>query len=1620
MKHSNVISPGMFKIDPSQTSRVDLVPNNESSASIRTNPITNFQCHVTFKENVSSNTVNASSTRLAHTARTRRPQPKGNTRNARVPSASKSSEVKKNVTVEDHHRILLLSKNQKTMSSKCNNIKLAIRNDKSKIVCGCSKHMTGNIKLLINFVWKFLGTVRFGNNHIAVILRYGDLKWGNITITRVYFVEGLGHNLFSVGQFCDVDLEVAFRRNTCFIRDLDGVDLLKAIVLQISPPLISMTWPQLLPHVSWPVPLQLSHGYGINDYPTSTSTPLTTLPRMISSPRLHLLHMDLCGPIRVATINGKWYILVIVDDYSRFTWVHFLKTKDETPKEYFDSVGITHETSSEKTPQQNGVVERRNHTLVEAARTMALCYPKNDHEDIGKLGAKDDIGFFIGYSANSVAYRVYNRRTNKIMETMNVTFDELSAMAFEQNSSKPGLKSLTSGQISSGLELTYASSTITPQRPRNLALSLTASAADNVPNVMFEGDLFVNPFATPSIEFVVSSTQYVDPLNMHTFNQPYPYDYQWTKDHPLEQVIGEPSRPVLTRNQLKTNGDMCIYALTVSIMEPKTVKEALTNPAWIKSMQEELHQFIRLDMEAIRIFLAYAAHKGFTVYQMDVKIAFLHCSLKEDVYMCQPEGFIDSDHPSHVYKLKKALYGLKKAPRAWYDELSTFLLQNGFSKGIIDPTLFTRRFDDDILMVQVYVDDIIFGSTNPRYATLFSDLMKSYFEMSMMGEITFFLGLQVNQSPSGIFINQSNYVNEILKKYGLNTFYIIGTPMDIKDKLDLDQIGTSVDAMKYRSMIGDFMYLTSSRPDIIHSTYLLDTKHSPPKSTSKWLKGSFIISGKPLIWVSVTMEILLEPTSSKLLIIDTTKAQQIALDDTLVAPVNRLKIRKCNLRLSSDLKSNEPTIQVVLDALKLTPFYNAFRITANVPPIYMQEFWATVSTHHHYFHFNLNGRSHTFNVENFKDMLHIYAISLVYGAILPPELTNQDMLDSKAYKEYYAVSSGAEPPKVKTKYKKKADESVTSPKSKTTFGSKGTRLNSKAKVTKYALKKQPIKKTKAKGLAVLSEVVLSEAEQVKLVTKRSKTDLHISQESGSGDGVDTQSKVLDEQQQKTSGTNKGTDDDNDDDGDNDDDAESDDHGDDNDNERTESDSVRTPSDNEFTNEEKLDDEETMDDEEDDKVLKELYEDVNVNLEKGDAEMTDANPKGSKQLNVSQESRFEQEEEDAPVTLTPVSDAQKADELVQNSSVSSNFTSKFLNLENPSLANDEIISLRETSAPHATTIPELTFIFNTTTPHPPLGRADQDKDKDPSDGSYQWTKRRKSSKDDASSKYSRSKEKKSSSTSKDASQSQHKSFGKSVYAEEPIHTVEELGMQQNQEFITGDNVEQPVDKEITQAAHAEEPPTSFDEFNNTSFDFSAFVLHRLHIPNLTQEILVRLAFNLLKGTCKSITELEYHLKECSKATAERLEWHNPKNNPYAFDLRKPLSLIQDHRGCQIIPKDYFINKNLEYLKGGDSSRRYSTFVMKTTAATYELKWIAWFLNYGVLWSCNMINMLTMALHNEVSNTNASTNMQNGISANEEMKQLGQEKGSGYGLGDRQAALSEEVDMESRKVCWWKTL
>ncbi|GJU45259.1 retrovirus-related pol polyprotein from transposon TNT 1-94 [Tanacetum coccineum] len=217
-----------------------------------------------------------------------------------------------------------------------------------------------------------------------------------------------------------------------------------------------------------------------------------------------------------------------------------------------------------------------------------------------------------------------------------------------------------------------------------------------------------------------------------------------------------PSRPVSTRKQLQTDAMWCYFDAFPTSVEPKNFKEAMLESSWIKAMQEEIHEFKRL--QAIRIFIANASNKNMTIYQMDVKTAFLNGELHEVVY----------------------------APRAWYDMLCSFLLSQEFSKVIVDLTLFTKKAGHDILLVQIYVDDIIFASTDPALCDDFANIMTSKFKMPMMGKLSFFLGLQISQSPRGIFINQSIYALEIIKKYGMQSSDPVDTPMVDKSKLDED------------------------------------------------------------------------------------------------------------------------------------------------------------------------------------------------------------------------------------------------------------------------------------------------------------------------------------------------------------------------------------------------------------------------------------------------------------------------------------------------------------------------------------------------------------------------------------------------------------------------------------------------------------------------------------------------------------------------------------------------------------------------------------------------------------------------------------------------------------------
>nr|GEV38643.1 Gag-Pol polyprotein [Tanacetum cinerariifolium] len=579
---------------------------------------------------------------------------------------------------------------------------------------------------------------------------------------------------------------------------------------------------------------------------------------MIGLPKLKFIKDHLFSS---SSINGRKYVLVIVDDYSRYTWTHFLRSKDETPEvlidflrlvqrglhaqirivridkgtkflnktlhAYFASEGILHQMSVARTPEQNGVVERQNRTLVEAARTMlsaakvplffwaeaiaTTCFTQNrslviprhektpyhiindrkpDGKNLDKIKEKGDACIFVGYSTQSRAYRVRNKRTRVIVETIHVNFDELPQMASDHVSSDPVPQCQRT-------TLKHDSLSLGPQCQANVP------QADRTETTLNELDLLFSPMFA---ELLNGSSQVVSKSSAES-----------TADAPNhhDEFINIFCTPVQDRGEtssryLESDGEICMFALTVSQTELKNIKEAMADSAWIKSMQEELYQFDRLDvwelvnkplcknvinmnwlwknkrdekntvirnksrlvakgyaqkegvdfeesfapvaqLEAVRLLIAYAAHKSFTVYQIDVKTAFLYGPLKEEVYVNQPDGFVDPYHPDKVYRLKKALYGLKQAPKGWYDELSNFLVS------------------------------------------------KSNFEMSMMGKLKFFLGIQIHQSPRGIFINQDKYAQEILIKHGMTSCDSVGTPMATKH-LDADLSGTPVDQTKYRNL----------------------------------------------------------------------------------------------------------------------------------------------------------------------------------------------------------------------------------------------------------------------------------------------------------------------------------------------------------------------------------------------------------------------------------------------------------------------------------------------------------------------------------------------------------------------------------------------------------------------------------------------------------------------------------------------------------------------------------------------------------------------------------------------------------------------------------------------------
>ncbi|KAK1631695.1 hypothetical protein QYE76_006010 [Lolium multiflorum] len=894
---------------------------------------------------------------------------------------------------------------------------------------GCTSHMTGGKNLIkelrpnINNI-----TVSFGDNSTSEVLGFGKVVVAhNITLVDVMLVKTLGYNLLSVSAlgkmgfavFIDNDivvllwsktLKVAFvgyREHNLYVVDFSGTTTSSAMCL-FGKADVGWLWHRRLAHVNMRTLQSLHKGNHIVGLMESVSFAKDRVCRacvegkmhdsphpsktIISSKRiLELLHVDLFGPVTHASLGAKKHCLVIVDDYSRYTWVYFLKTKDETQQIFIDFAtevqrqhnllimairsdngsefknytlndflsdeGIRHQYSAAYTPQQNGVAERKNRTLMDMARSMMAeyksrynfwaeaistachssnrlylrkglnktpyeiltgnkpnisyfkvfgckCFYKIKGVRLSKFAPKALEGIFVGYGAESHTYRIFDIASGIIIESCSVRFEENDSSQVGQVDVCAGdeipqdaivrmgvgfFRPIEGHGVASREEL--CSTTVEPSSSQHQQTpSLEANDAptqeqeENPPS--HEQDqgqdqprIQDQPFDICTSPNIVQDQAHEDEHSQEIeeaqiegqdgdpndqVDQVTPPRPKRTKEeiearrlaridrileirgHTHDKVLGDVRAKVSTRRQLANFSNHHAY---ISVVEPKKVFEALEDSDWVEAMHEELNNFKRnkvwtlvekpkecrnvigtkwifknkqdefgnivrnkarlvaqgfsqvegIDfgetyapvarLESIRILLAYASHHNFKLQQMDVKSAFLNGPLHEEVYVKQPPGFEDLNFPNHVYKLDKALYGLKQAPRAWYEHLKELLVDRGFDVGLIDPTLFTKRVNGELFVCQLYVDDIIFGSTNKAFNDEFSKLMTDRFEMSMMGEMKFFLGFEIKQLRGGTFINQAKYLQDMLKRFKMTELKGVATPMVTKCHLALDPNG---------------------------------------------------------------------------------------------------------------------------------------------------------------------------------------------------------------------------------------------------------------------------------------------------------------------------------------------------------------------------------------------------------------------------------------------------------------------------------------------------------------------------------------------------------------------------------------------------------------------------------------------------------------------------------------------------------------------------------------------------------------------------------------------------------------------------------------------------------------
>ncbi|KAJ0566228.1 putative RNA-directed DNA polymerase [Helianthus annuus] len=897
------------------------------------------------------------------------------------------------------------------------NVEEAVKEDCWYLDSGCSNHMTGNRDLFINLDESLKKEVRTGDDKRLEVIGSGEvsvsIKGRTRKIPNVFYVKGLKHNLLSVGQLINKGYTILFQKDRCIIKDAESevigeirmtsnkmfplhLDSDINFAMTMTTKDTSILWHKRYGHVNVDTLINMENKGLVFGLPKimkqeslcegciSGKQTKKTFPRKAmwqASKPLQLVHSDICGPMRTESIGGCRYFITFIDDYTRKSWVYFLKYKSEALnyfkrfkalnekqsdhliktlrsdrggeycsnafQEYLKVNCIRHQLTNSYSPQQNGVAERKNRTLMELSRSMMNakelpnCYwaeavacatyilnrtvtktrpnitpyeawngnkPNVEHLKVfgclayvhipkqrrDKLDKKTEKTVFVGYSENSKGYKLYNPQSNKIIISRDVVFDENKRWILDSES-----------DVIPVIVTDDEESQTQAHNDPNDAQEETVSTEQSQPNV---STLQANEELNPGENQNQHNEECLAAEHAHE------HDINSSSSDSENEVIRTKSLNNVYRNsralteeevRQKYKDNQVVNFVLYTSADPTSYEEASKDSRWTEAMDKEIESIHKnqtwelvdppihqkpigvkwiyktkydekgnvdkykarlvvkgykqkygidyqevfapvIRFETIRLVLALATHHGWHLHQMDVKTAFLNGKLEEQVYIEQPQGYIQKGEEKKVCHLKRALYGLKQAPRAWYSRIDAYFIQNKFKKCIYEHTLYIKDTNEGKLVICLYVDDLILASSSMRLISDFKESMKKEFEMTDMGCLHYFLGMEVSYENGNIILSQKKYMRSLLEKFRMTSCNTVSTPMEYGLKLSKDDPEDFVDEKVYRSLVGSLMYLTNTRPDIMFAVSKISRFMENPKKSHweaakrilKYIKGT--------------------------------------------------------------------------------------------------------------------------------------------------------------------------------------------------------------------------------------------------------------------------------------------------------------------------------------------------------------------------------------------------------------------------------------------------------------------------------------------------------------------------------------------------------------------------------------------------------------------------------------------------------------------------------------------------------------------------------------------------------------------------------------------------------------